>query len=27
VEEYENYYYLGFQFIFDIVDKPIIWSK
>jgi hypothetical protein len=24
VEEYESYYYLGFQFIFNIVDKPII---
>lgn len=24
VEEYESYYYLGFHFIFDIVDKPII---
>lgn len=21
VEEYENYYYLGFHFIFDVVDK------
>jgi hypothetical protein len=21
VEEYENYYYLGFHFIFDFVDK------
>lgn len=24
VEEYESYYYIGFHFIFDIVDKPII---
>ena len=24
VEEYERYYYLGFHFIFNIVDKPII---
>jgi hypothetical protein len=23
-EEYENHYYLGFHFIFDFIDKPII---